>query len=149
MSRLQEHTRDLARAAEEARRQERERQRLERIEKREAFRRVLLARVDVEGGFNALSTWKDCSALFSDTEEAKALASVGITPQDIFEGVVHDLILAYKADKKVRPEQRVECVFVVVVVRLLFVVVFALCLVFCLAPVPFLFSAVDVGVVPS
>ena len=126
VSPLQEHTRDLARAAEEARRQERERQRLERIEKREAFRRVLLARVDVEGGFNALSTWKDCSALFSDTEEAKALASVGITPQDIFEGVVHDLILAYKADKKVRPEQRVECVFVVVVVRLLFVVVFAL-----------------------
>ena len=102
---------------------------------------MLLARVDVEGGFNALSTWKDCSALFSDTEEAKALASVGITPQDIFEGVVHDLILAYKADKKVRPEQRVDCVlavwlcvccllvlcvFVVVVVRLLFVVVFAL-----------------------
>jgi hypothetical protein len=97
----QEYIRQLVRAAEELRSQEREKARLERLEKREAFRRLLRSRVNVPGGINALSLWKDCGSQFLESDEAKALATLSIAPQDEFEGIVHELVVAYKADKKV------------------------------------------------
>lgn len=98
---VQEHVRDLQRAAAEAKRLEAERIRAERGARRDTFKSVVVGLVD-SGDINALSQWASLKERLEATPEGITVAQDGVTLQTVFYDVVDALMAKYKGDKKVR-----------------------------------------------
>ena len=97
---LQEHLRDLLRAAAEVRKLEADRARQERAARKDAFRAVIQTAV-AAGRINALSQWPAFKEEFETVPEALALQQDAILPQNVFFDVVDELMTKFKGDKKV------------------------------------------------
>jgi hypothetical protein len=96
----QDYQRDLLRDAAEAKRLEAEKQRQERANRREDFRRVVVGFV-ASGKVHALSQWAQFKDELEGTPEGAALTGDGVSLQSVFYDVVDQLMSKFKEDKKV------------------------------------------------